>query len=151
MIDTLINIDEEQDYPWQAELLLYVYYFVISIILYIYLLYFSELVRCYMDANNIDKAREVSTQLLQLCQTKQLPHLSNILQFLVRFISEEKKVMFLFLKTVNNVIEPDNLLPYAPSSESSSLFNRLLIELASIHRLRFFFVHYKLSFFFLFC
>jgi len=38
-----------------------------------------------MDANNLDKAREVSTQLLQLCQTKQLPLLSNILQFLVKF------------------------------------------------------------------
>jgi hypothetical protein len=38
-----------------------------------------------MDANSIDKAREVSIQLLQLCQTKQLPLLSNIIQFLVRF------------------------------------------------------------------
>lgn len=32
------------------------------------------------------------------------------------------------------MIEPDNLLPYAPTTEPSSLFNRLIIELASIHR-----------------
>jgi hypothetical protein len=36
-----------------------------------------------MDANNLGKAREISTQLLRLCQTKQLPLLSNLLQFLV--------------------------------------------------------------------
>jgi hypothetical protein len=90
-----------------------------------------------MDAHNIEKAREISVQLLQLCHTKQLPLLSNILQFLVRFKSNKKLSFILFLKTVNNVIEPDNLLPYAPSSDSSSLFNRLLIELASIHRLRY--------------
>ena len=88
-----------------------------------------------MDANNPDKAREVSMQLLQLCQTKQLPLLSNLLQFLVRFlILNKKKRLFVFIQTVNNVIEPDNLLPYAPTSESSSLFNRLIIELTSIHR-----------------
>jgi len=42
-----------------------------------------------MDANNMDKAQEISTELLQLCQNKQLPLLSNILQFLVRFKSKE--------------------------------------------------------------
>ncbi|CAF0762870.1 unnamed protein product [Rotaria sordida] len=99
VIDTLINITDEQDYLWQAQLLF-------------------ELVRCYMDANNMDKAREISNQLLQLCQTKQLPLLSNILQFL----------------TVNNVFEPDDLSRYIPNDDPSSLFNRLLIELASIHR-----------------
>ncbi|CAF3399137.1 unnamed protein product [Rotaria socialis] len=99
VIDTMINITDEKDYPWQAQLLF-------------------ELVRCYMDANNITKARETSVQLLQLCRKKQLPLLSNVLQFL----------------TVNNVLEPDNLLPYAPTDEPSSLFNRLLIELASIHK-----------------
>jgi hypothetical protein len=83
VIDTLINIDNEQDFPWQAELLLYDIF--IFLLIKIFYFYSSELVRCYMDANNIDKARDVSTQLLQLCQTKQLPLLSNILQFLVRF------------------------------------------------------------------
>jgi hypothetical protein len=47
---------------------------------------------------------------------------------------QKKEKIILFLKTVNNVIEVDNLLPYAPSNDPSSLFNRLLIELASIHR-----------------
>ncbi|CAF4079310.1 unnamed protein product, partial [Rotaria magnacalcarata] len=41
VIDTMINITDEKDYPWQAQLLF-------------------ELVRCYMDANNITKARETS-------------------------------------------------------------------------------------------
>ncbi|CAF4287293.1 unnamed protein product [Rotaria sp. Silwood2] len=99
VIDTLLNITDEPDYLWQTQLLF-------------------ELVRCYMDANNMTKAREISNQLLQLCQRKQLALLSNILQFL----------------TVNNVFEPDNLSPYIPSDDPSSLFNRLLIELASIHR-----------------
>lgn len=49
--------------------------------------------------------------------------------------------LFFILKTVNNVIEPDNLLPYAPSNEPSSLFNRLLIELASIHRFEIIFIY----------
>jgi hypothetical protein len=37
----------------------------------------------------MDKAQEISTELLQLCQNKQLPLLSNILQFLVRFKYQE--------------------------------------------------------------
>jgi hypothetical protein len=61
----------------------------------IFYFYSSELVRCYMDANNIDKARDVSTQLLQLCQTKQLPLLSNILQFLVRYSYKEKQKLII--------------------------------------------------------
>ncbi len=44
-----------------------------------------------MDANNTNKARDVSIQLLRLCQTKQLPLLSNLLQFLVRFEYHAKK------------------------------------------------------------
>ena len=44
----------------------------------------SELVRCYIDAKNIPKAREVSIQLLQLCQSKKLSVVSNFLQYLVR-------------------------------------------------------------------
>ncbi|CAF4907544.1 unnamed protein product, partial [Rotaria sp. Silwood1] len=99
VIDTLLNITDDQDYLWQAQLLF-------------------ELVRCYIDADNMNKAQDISRQLLQLCQTKQLSLLSNILQFL----------------TVNNVFEPNNLLSYAPIDDPSSLFNRLLIELASIHR-----------------
>ena len=35
-------------------------------------------------------------------------------------IFETISISFVFLKTVNNVIEPDNLLPYAPSSDPSS-------------------------------
>ena len=46
----------------------------------------SELIRCYMDANKMDQAEEISIQLLQLCQVKQLALLSNVLQFLVRFL-----------------------------------------------------------------
>ena len=57
-------------------------------------LFFSELVRCYIDAKNLPKAREVSTQLLQLCQTKQLPLLSNVLQFLVRFEYHRRSMLF---------------------------------------------------------
>ncbi|CAF1356153.1 unnamed protein product [Adineta steineri] len=99
VIDTLKSINDEQDFSWQAQLLF-------------------DLVRCYMDADNIDKAREISTELLQLCQKQQLALLPNVLQFL----------------TVNNIIEKTTLLSYAPKTDPSSLFKRLLIDLASIHR-----------------
>lgn len=35
-------------------------------------------------------------------------------------------------------MESDQLLSYVPNSDASSLFNRILIELASIHRFAFF-------------
>ena len=37
-------------------------------------------------------------------------------------------------------MESDQLLSYVPNSDASSLFNRILIELASIHRFAFFLV-----------
>lgn len=48
----------------------------------------SELVRCYIDAKNLTKAREVGIQLLQLCQSKKLSVVSNFLQFLVRLLTD---------------------------------------------------------------
>ncbi|UJR28166.1 hypothetical protein I4U23_009420 [Adineta vaga] len=99
VIDALKNLEDEQDFSWQAQLLF-------------------ELVRCYMDANNMENARDVSNELLQLCRKHQLALLPNVLQFL----------------TVHDVLEKDDLLSYASNTDPSSLFKRLLIELATIHR-----------------
>ena len=52
----------------------------------------SELVRCYIDAKNLSKAREVSVQLLQLCQSKKLSVVSNFLQYLVRLVGDEGNI-----------------------------------------------------------
>ncbi|CAF0931723.1 unnamed protein product, partial [Adineta ricciae] len=99
VIDALKNLEDEQDFAWQAQLLF-------------------ELVRCYMDANDMVNARDVSNELVQLCQNYQLTLLPNVLQFL----------------TVHDVLDKEDLLSYASNTDSSVLFKRLLIELASLHR-----------------
>jgi hypothetical protein len=45
--------------------------------------YFSELIRCYIDGDQLDIARDAGKRLIEYCQTNKLPFLSDVLRFVV--------------------------------------------------------------------